>query len=208
MRCRDTDSDFCSPCRSERYPLFVLGSILLLLTVAGCTQTFGNRNVEDIGRYLSIEKGRTTKSDIYHSFGQPHDVAYTGGDSKWVYYKIKSSIHGSTFVPFVGLITGGVNYDVHTSEFYFDARGTLSDVRSWNKLDYVNQWEGLSVGVVKALQDNRSARVEKEMDDLGKPFDPKITRQMQGIDVIDHLPDGPSEGVERRRRPVNWRRTK
>src|SRR5262245_32635044 len=124
----------------------ILCSIMLFLY--GCTFTYGSPKLKNMGNYLNLEKGQSSKLNVYSRFGQPYDVQRVQSGSTWLYYYGTSRIHGSTFVPFVGLVTGGNNIDTTKITVFFDGKERFSTVETQDEAQYVNQWIGIGKSIV------------------------------------------------------------
>jgi len=158
----------------------------VLTFLSGCASNIGNRNITDVGRFLNLEKNKSSKADVYKEFGQPHDVEYTPGDSGsfWTYYFTKTTMNGATFVPFVGLVAGGLNTDTTVTDFFFDQKGAYVKVGSSNKAKYVNSWVGLAKSAHELSTDKKAERVKVEMEKLKLPFDQKIANSVKDIGAV------------------------
>jgi hypothetical protein len=144
--------------------------LLSVLILTGC-MTHGAENISDIGRYLSLEKGKSTKTDVYRLFGQPHAVLHDSERSIWTYYKVERSISAWTLIPFVGIITGGDDFRVTTAKFSFE-KGDFRGLETKEHQTYENMW----IGLVRPLAlRSREAEIKKEvveeMERLRLPFD-------------------------------------
>ena len=93
-------------------------------------------------------------------------------------------MHGVTFVPFVGLLAGGMNADNTITRFSFDKDGRYTEVSSSNQVNYVNQWEGIAKGTATLLTEKQTERVKTEMNTLGLHFDPKVARSVKDITSV------------------------
>jgi hypothetical protein len=140
-----------------------------MLFLYGCTFTYGSPKLKNMGNYLTLEKGQSSKLDVHSRFGQPYDVQPVQSGSTWVYYYGTSRIHGSTFVPFVGLVTGGNNVDTTKITVFFDDKERFSSVETQDEAQYVNQWVGIGKSLVPF--ENPENRVRAEMQRLNIPFD-------------------------------------
>ncbi len=160
---------------------------------SGCSAQLGNPHLTDVGRYMQLQQSITTKRGVHTHFGQPHDVVYTGDESTWIYYYTKWTMHGATFVPFVGLLAGGGNYDNTVTAFHFDQDGLFQRVASDNSVNYVNMWEGLVRAPVKLLTEQQTDRVRKEMAHLGIPFDPAVARKVKDITSAHRIGQKPPQ---------------
>jgi hypothetical protein len=154
------------------------------LAVSGCASNFGTQTVNDFNRYTQLEPGETTISEIYESFGQPHQVEQIVQTSErvWTYYSIRERTNASTYVPFVGLVTGGSDVDATAAAFYFDRNDILLRSERDERSRYKNMW--LALGDA-ATRSGDVAAVESEMNRLGLPFDEQAARQhAQAIDMF------------------------
>ena len=157
----------------------ILALGILLLT--GCASNMGSNQIEDFGKYTSLEKNITSKQEVYSLFGQPHDVRYfNSGDNVWVYYHVKTTMSGATFIPIIGLLAGGNNADVRIANFYF-ADDIFSKLETSTKSQYVNQWVGMATIAVK---NDEMDNVDREMTKLNLPFDQNIARRMKGVSEL------------------------
>jgi hypothetical protein len=143
--------------------------LLAFVLCSGCSHHFGPAALQDIGRYTTLQPGLSTKADVYQRFGQPSDVLTNTEGTRWSYIQVDMSIHGATFVPFVGLIAGGSNMAVTSAMFYFDATGQYQRVETSKESHYQNMWAGMA-GVLTA-GNTAEARVRTEMHAEGRLFD-------------------------------------
>lgn len=142
----------------------------LCLGAAGCATNIGTQSVNDFGRYQQITNGQTTKVQLHGVFGQPHEVRYIDetGESIWSYFQVTSRMNPTTFIPFVGLVTGGNDLDINRADFYFDNANILLRYQREERSRYVNQWVGLGDALTPSGQ---VEAVRNEMTQLGLPFD-------------------------------------
>lgn len=144
------------------------------IVMSGCVANGGTQTVGDFGKFQQLQAGQTTKSQVYGLFGQPHGVTYGAAESVWRYYQVSSKINPTTYIPFVGLATGGNDMDITRAEFFFDADGKFVKTQREQQSKYVNQWAGIS----KALApDDQVQAVASEMGRLGLPFDKKEAKE-------------------------------
>ena len=116
-------------------------------------------------------------------FGQPHEVDYSqdGAQSVWTYYKIETSMNAWSYVPYLGLIAGGTNEEKTQVYFFFDSGGKLFRMQTGKASDSINNWVGIAKETSHRRQEARRAavaRVEQEMQRMGKPFDRKRAKQV------------------------------
>jgi hypothetical protein len=160
--------------------LVALLSLTLLLS--GCATNYGASQIQDFGRYSSLDKGSTTKQGVYELFGQPHDVTYLDSmESVWTYYSVNIRNNALTYIPFVGLLAGGLDTNASIASFFFDTSQIFQKVQTSTKAQYTNMW----VGMATIMADNSEMeRVSEEMEKLDLPYDQQLARQMQGTDDI------------------------
>lgn len=158
----------------------ILFSLCIILTTASCVRTRGNQNVNDIGRFLNLQKGVSTKADIYDAFGQPHDVRYgaSGTNSMWRYFTVRSQSNGMQFVPFIGIVTAGVTQDTRITDIVFDSRERYFNVQTSNDSHFNLAIIGAFGEIGRLATDEKPKRVQAEMQHIGRPFDKKVARKM------------------------------
>lgn len=155
--------------------------VAFLLFLPSCVVNQGNTAIKDFGKYANLEKRKSTKQDIYKSFGQPHNVKYTGPTSQWGYFNLQSTDTGAGWIPFVGLVVGGTNDKIFGADFFFDQKGILESYSTNEKTSYTNQWVGIARGTASHLKNTQANRVEAEMKKLGYPFDKKEARKARDM---------------------------
>lgn len=166
--------------------LFLIASIISSLLVSGCATTeSGARNLSDIGRYTSLKQGFSTKKDVFILFGQPHDVQHMDDKtSLWRYFQTKSSTSVATFIPFVGLVAGGVDSQTLITTIHFDDRNNFSRLNTRDVKKTTNMWAGLARATELGANDQKGQRVESEMSALNLPFDKGLAQSMRDIEVF------------------------
>ncbi|EAM7874115.1 TPA: hypothetical protein ACW4ZU_004790 [Salmonella enterica subsp. enterica serovar Schwarzengrund] len=108
--------------------------IFLFLTItfllSGCSST-GNqslRNETSQSLQSKIVKNKTTKSEITSALGEPDTrTTLDSGNESWRYFMVNNQINASSFIPIVGLFTGGSQSQARTLDIDF-------------KGDIVSQW--------------------------------------------------------------------
>jgi hypothetical protein len=158
-------------------------SIAIIMILSGCATTeHGARNLSDIGRYTTLQKGVTTKRDVYISFGQPHNVQYMQENtSLWRYFQSKTSSSAATFIPFVGLIAGGVDSQTLTTSINFDENNLYQSVTTDNTKKTTNMW------ALAGQTTDATAKIElvkNEMKFLKLPFDENLAKKMIEIEIF------------------------
>ena len=154
--------------------------VYLLVTVlvsSGCTMAkIGSGEINDLGRYLSLKNGESTKADVYKAFGQPYDVQDKG--LTWFYYKVDIKMNSATLVPFVGLLAGGNDYDVMITRMQFNS-DRLSGIETEQQNYYVNMWVGMTGndGSPRWSTPEVKERVKAEMVAQGLPYDEHVNEK-------------------------------
>ncbi|EEJ2874917.1 hypothetical protein AA22_004735, partial [Salmonella enterica subsp. enterica] len=96
----------------------------------GCSST-GNqslRNETSQSLQSKIVKNKTTKSEITSALGEPDTrTTLDSGNESWRYFMVNNQINASSFIPIVGLFTGGSQSQARTLDIDF-------------KGDIVSQW--------------------------------------------------------------------
>lgn len=156
-------------------------ALLAAVSLSSCA-TVGSKNLEDIGNYVSLKEGQSTKADVFDRFGQPADVVYTGtvaaSPSKWTYIKADMHINGWTYVPYVGVLAGGTSEEHMIATFQFDQKGLYSGVKTLRDSSYTNHWLGLTRDSYRRSKDPKAPRVAEEMTRIGKPFNKKHAKNL------------------------------
>lgn len=139
--------------------------------------------MDDPSKYLNVREGKSTKSEIFGVFGQPHDVQYAEDHTRsvWTYFKVESTPNGWSYVPYVGLLAGGTNTDTTKAYFFFDAQERLIRTQSNKKADSENSWAGIARMASQGNRDDRAKHVAQEMAKLGKTFDPKLAHRVKFV---------------------------
>ncbi|ECH8815424.1 hypothetical protein PT92_004293 [Salmonella enterica subsp. enterica] len=107
-------------------------SLFLTITfpLSGCSST-GNqslRNETSQSLQSKIVKNKTTKSEITSALGEPDTrTTLDSGNESWRYFMVNNQINASSFIPIVGLFTGGSQSQARTLDIDF-------------KGDIVSQW--------------------------------------------------------------------
>ncbi|WP_407207886.1 hypothetical protein [Citrobacter portucalensis] len=90
--------------------------------ISGCS-TSGNQNLKnETAQSLQskIIKNKTTKADIVSKLGEPDTkTSLDDGNEQWRYFMYNNQFNASTFIPVVGLLTGGSQIQSKTLEIEF-----------------------------------------------------------------------------------------
>lgn len=145
---------------------------VMFIGLTACADVqIANDATNDFGRYTQLEKGVTTKGEVYKVFGQPADVQYgSNGSSEWDVVSMKMRTAGATYVPIIGLFAGGTRQDIRVASFQFDAAGKFQSVETFEHSVYANQWEMLA-RAGSSFSSPSFERVQREMLTLGLPYD-------------------------------------
>lgn len=124
------------------------------------------------------------KAAVYASFGQPADVLPDHGESIWVYLArvAKSDALGYVYVMGASTLFGGKDGDVYTRTFRFAPDGRLVSSRGSEKRLHTSNLMSLGRTIGTAFSKDAShARVLREMNSIGKPFDPSLADDYQKL---------------------------
>lgn len=161
----------------------ILRTAALLVAAAfllgACATNVGTQAVNDFGRFQQVVPGVTTKPQIYSIFGQPHTVVYipSTGESVWSYFQIQEKTNFSTYIPYVGMVTGGSDLNITRADFYFSPEDVFLKSQREQRSKYKNMWLGMGDALTPTGQ---VALVQGEMEKFGLPFDKKLAQQMAG----------------------------
>ncbi|HHE3530049.1 TPA: hypothetical protein ACPDQB_001220 [Yersinia enterocolitica] len=125
---------------------FVVTSfIIAIFLISGCS-TSGNQNLrKETPQSLQskIIKNKTTKTDIMTKLGEPDTrTTLDDGNEQWRYFMSNNQFNASTFIPVVGLFTGGSQTQSKTLEIDFKgetvSRWTFSSDNNNSKTGILN----------------------------------------------------------------------
>lgn len=92
------------------------------LLISGCS-TSGNQHLKnETAQSLQskIIKNKTTKSEIITALGEPETkTTLDSGNEEWTYSMDNNQFDATTFIPVVGLLTGGSQTQAKTLEIEF-----------------------------------------------------------------------------------------
>lgn len=168
----------------DRKSLTLALAVAMCLALGACASA-GTQTINDFGRYQQTQPGATTKAQIHGIFGQPHEVRYQErGGSEWTYFQFRRRPNAMTFIPYVGMVGGGDNYDINQADFTFNEAGLLLHSRRHDlRGRYVNMHAAL---IDSFTSSNQVTVVEQEMQQLGLPFDRReAERVAHWVDLTD-----------------------
>ncbi|EEN0905379.1 hypothetical protein GIZ50_23600, partial [Salmonella enterica] len=90
--------------------------------ITGCS-TSGNQNLKNEtpqSLQSKIIKNKTTKAELLAQLGEPDTrTTLDDGNEQWRYFMYNNQFNASTFIPVVGLLTGGSQTQSKTLEIDF-----------------------------------------------------------------------------------------
>jgi outer membrane protein assembly factor BamE (lipoprotein component of BamABCDE complex) len=104
----------------------IASCLIIALAASGCATQPPVQQVT-AQQIAKFQKGVTTEADVIAALGKPMTVSSTMDGRTLAYASVKSAVRGSTYVPVVGLFTGGVDMKINSAAFVFDAAGKLKD---------------------------------------------------------------------------------
>lgn len=164
--------------------LHLCTTALFAASISSCTVNQGNMAIKDFGRFSDLQKGKSTKKEVYTNFGQPHDVLYQKADCQWTYYNLQSTMSAATFIPFVGLIAGGTNNQVSQADFFFDAKDVLLRYSTSQRAKFTNAFVGVVQGTASHLSNTQADRVKDEMAKYKYTYDKKEARKARDVGTV------------------------
>lgn len=102
---------------------FITSSFFIsTLLISGCS-TSGNQHLKnETSQSLpsKIIKNKTTKSEIITALGEPETkTTLDSGNEEWTYSMDNNQFDATTFIPVIGLLTGGSQTQAKTLEIEF-----------------------------------------------------------------------------------------
>ena len=117
----------------------------VVVTLSGCVSS-GNPNVTDETRTSQIQVNVSTKEDVRRILGEPNSTSKHSGSlaiihglpassasaviESWNYTHIAVEIDGATFIPIVGLFSGGATSNLSSFTVVFDDKGVVRHLSS------------------------------------------------------------------------------
>lgn len=162
-----------------------VGLTLAGAVLAGCATPTGPNALTEPGGLRALEMGNATKLQVYQALGQPHAVIPAGptGGSVWRYVQVTARTNPSSFIPYVGLVTGGKDLSINTASFIFGRDDRLEGTERHQRTKYLNQWVRLGQVLTPS---NDAVAVGAEMKAYGLAFDAKAARRgASWAEVVD-----------------------
>lgn len=161
--------------------------VAFIFFLTGCVspKKLGTNKLAEPSKYSSLKSGVSTKKDVYISFGQPHDVEYGNEDiSSWRYFYVDQSLSVGSYIPFLRLITGGIDSKTRIMTMNFDNKGLFISSESRDLSKTVNKWTIISNEKDAPLKDKKYKRVEDEMKQLNLSFDENYAKSMSAVELF------------------------
>ena len=156
------------------------------LLVACAPIQVGQQKIKDNSLSEVLVQRQVSKKEVYVRLGQPSDVRYSADKadaSYWYYYAADFSFTPATYVPFVGLLAGGVDALVVQRIVSFD-KNKVQNIETKYYKTTKNQWAGIAESSDALRKNQKSARVSEEMLKLHLPFDSTKAIELADIEVI------------------------
>ncbi|HDL6696475.1 TPA: hypothetical protein PXJ63_000580 [Yersinia enterocolitica] len=123
----------------------IVSFFIAIFLVSGCS-TSGNQKIKnETAQSLQskIIKNKTTKTDIITKLGEPDTrTTLDDGNEQWRYFMSNNQFNAATFIPVVGLFTGGSQTQSKTLEIGFKgetvSRWTFSSDNNNSKTGILN----------------------------------------------------------------------
>lgn len=95
---------------------------IIVVLLSGCS-TSGNQNLKNEtpqSLQSKIIKNKTTKTELIAKLGEPDTrTTLDDGNEQWRYFMYNNQFNASTFIPVIGLLTGGSQIQSKTLEIEF-----------------------------------------------------------------------------------------
>ena len=179
------DADRLAINKMKTVKIFLVMSLVVILN--GCAVKRFESEIETSN--FIVEE--TSKLGVYQALGQPHSVD-THKDSKlsvWYYFSGDVSLNPVTFVPYAGLLFGGVDVDFEITALRFSGeRESLSNIGKFQVQRYVNQW-ARKEQIANSEEANKN--VKAEVEKLGFNYDEELAKKVRFYHSLlpDHVPN-------------------
>ncbi|EPH5848789.1 MULTISPECIES: hypothetical protein [Citrobacter] len=102
---------------------FITSSFFIIVFLLSGCSTSGNQNLKNEtpqSLQSKIIKNKTTKTELLTKLGEPDTrTTLDSGNEQWRYFMYNNQFNASTFIPVVGLLTGGSQTQSKTLEIDF-----------------------------------------------------------------------------------------
>ena len=103
---------------------FITSSFFIIVFLLSGCSTSGNQNLKNEtpqSLQSKIIKNKTTKTELLTKLGEPDTrTTLDDGNEQWRYFMYNNQFNASTFIPVVGLLTGGSQTQSRTLEIDFN----------------------------------------------------------------------------------------
>ena len=103
---------------------FITSSFFIIVFLLSGCSTSGNQNLKNEtpqSLQSKIIKNKTTKTELLTKLGEPDTrTTLDDGNEQWRYFMYNNQFNASTFIPVVGLLTGGSQTQSKTLEIDFN----------------------------------------------------------------------------------------
>lgn len=94
--------------------------VTVLLAIAGCAAS-GTQVSESVA--TQFKEGVTRESEIVSSLGKPNSATLSGSTKTIAYVGVQFKVKTESFVPFIGPLVGGSDYQVTKASYEIEADG-------------------------------------------------------------------------------------
>ncbi|HCI6325357.1 hypothetical protein [Klebsiella pneumoniae] len=102
---------------------FITSSFFIIVFLLSGCSTSGNQNLKNEtpqSLQSKIIRNKTTKTELLTKLGEPDTrTTLDSGNEQWRYFMYNNQFNASTFIPVVGLLTGGSQTQSKTLEIDF-----------------------------------------------------------------------------------------
>ncbi|EJH9359906.1 hypothetical protein NF733_004668, partial [Escherichia coli] len=102
---------------------FIKSSLFIIVFLLSGCSTSGNQNLKNEtpqSLQSKIIKNKTTKTELLTKLGEPDTrTTLDDGNEQWRYFMYNNQFNATTFIPVVGLFTGGSQTQSKTIEIDF-----------------------------------------------------------------------------------------
>ncbi|EEC2776914.1 hypothetical protein ACFJ96_004274 [Salmonella enterica] len=103
---------------------FITSSFFIIVFLLSGCSTSGNQNLKNEtpqSLQSKIIKNKTTKTELLTKLGEPDTrTTLDDGNEQWRYFMYNNQFNASTFIPVIGLLTGGSQTQSKTLEIDFN----------------------------------------------------------------------------------------
>lgn len=102
--------------------------VLCVMVLSGCA-TIGTKQITKREIVSQIKEGKSTKADVKALLGEPSNISFTdAGEEDWSYCYSRATTRPATFIPIIGIFTGGADTETHTLTIRFTKEGIVEKI--------------------------------------------------------------------------------